>query len=152
MNKLVFGIIAVLFSVSAVADHHASAKAEVTDAVEAFNSAYVNGEVEAYFDYYAEDASVYFYGARQDLDEYEAEWSAMVAAGGRVEKNELSDVRVQVMPCGNLAIASYFVDYRLRTPDDEVSASRAFESEVWQKIDGEWKLVHLHYSEIPEDE
>ena len=69
-----------------------------------------------------------------------------------MEKNDLSDIRVQVMPGGDVAPANYFVDYRLRTPDGELSASKAFESEVWRKIDGEWKIVNLHYSEIPEQE
>jgi ketosteroid isomerase-like protein len=152
MNKLTLGLFALTFSLSAAADHHASTDAEVIAAVEAFNAAYANNEVDAYFDFYAPDASVYFYGERQDLGAYRDEWAAMVAAGGSVEKNELSDLRVQVMPGGDVAVASYFVDYRLRLPDEEISASRAFESEVWRKTDGEWKLVHLHYSEIPEDE
>lgn len=152
MKKLILGLVVVLLSLSAAADQHASAEAGVADAVRAFNGAYANNEVEPYFDFYAQDASVYFYGARQDLDAYEDEWADMVAAGGSVEKNELSDLRVQVMPGGDVAVASYFVDYRLRLPDDEISASRAFETEVWRKIDGEWKVVHLHYSEIPQDE
>lgn len=45
----------------------------------------------------------------------------------------------------------YFVDYRLRTPDGNVSASKAYESEVWQNIDGSWRIVNLHYSEIPDE-
>lgn len=152
MNRLAPGFFALVFSLPAFADDHVSVTAEVAAAVEAFNGAYANNEVEAYFDFYAPDASVYFYGARQDLDAYEDEWTGMVAAGGRVERNALSDLQVQVMPGGEVAVASYFVDYRLRLPDDEISTARAFETEVWKKTGGEWKLVHLHYSEIPEDE
>jgi len=36
--------------------------------------------------------------------------------------------------------------------DHDVSTVRAFETDVWQKIDAEWKVVSLHYSEIPPDE
>lgn len=52
----------------------------------------------------------------------------------------------------DIATNTSFIDYRLRTPDGETSASKAFESEVWRKIDGDWKIINLHYSEIPEQE
>ncbi len=152
MRKMLTFIATLLIPFTVVAEHHGRVAAEVTDAVTAFNGAYANNEVDAYFSYYADDATVYFLGARQDLAAYHDEWAAMVEAGGAVEKNELSDIRVQVMPGGDVAVATYFIDYRLRTPDGEMSASKAFESEVWRKIDGEWKVVNLHYSEIPGQE
>lgn len=152
MRKMLILIAALLIPFAAVAEHHGPVAAEVTDAVKAFNGAYANNEVEPYFSYYADDAMVYFFGARQDLAAYHDEWAAMVEAGGTVEKNELSDIRVQVMPGGDVAVATYFVDYRLRTADGELLASKAFETEVWRKTDGEWKIVNLHYSEIPAQE
>ena len=152
MRNLLTCIVALLIPFAAMAEHHGPLEAEVRDAVKAFNGAYANDEVDTYFSYYADDAMVYFYGARQDLAAYHDEWAAMVEAGGTVEKNELSDIQVQVMPGGEVAVATYFVDYRLRTPDGELSESKAFESEVWRKIDDEWKIVNLHYSEIPEQE
>jgi ketosteroid isomerase-like protein len=152
MKSILTGLVAALISVSAMAQDYGAAEAEVRTAIKAFNDAYAGNDVDAYFDHYAADAMVYFYGARQDLSAYHEEWAEMVEAGGEVEKNELSDVQVQVMPSGDVAIASYFVDYRLRAPDGNVSAVKAFESEVWQKIGDDWKLVNLHYSEIPDDQ
>ena len=148
MKHMLICIFATLFSVSAIAEQRVSADAEVRDAVRAFNGAYANNSVENYFSYYANDAMLYFYGSRQSVQAYHEEWTKMIVAGGGVEKNELSDVQVRVMPCGEVAVASYFTDYRLRTPDGNVSAAKGFESDVWQKIDGEWKVVSLHYSEI----
>lgn len=148
MRKISSLILLTLLSVPVLAAEHAGVEAEVRDAVRAFNDAYLNDDVETYFGFYADEALVYFYGARQDLSAYHDEWAEMIAAGGGVEKNELSDLRIQVMPGGEVAVASYFVDYGLRTPDGEITASKAFESEVWQKIDGAWKVVNLHYSEI----
>lgn len=152
MSLILSIAIATLATSISLADQHGDAGAEVRDAVEAFSAAYRDGEIKKYFDYYADDAIVYFYGARQDLAAYREEWQAMVDAGGEVEKNELSDVNVQVLPGGAAVVATYFVDYRLRTPDGNTSASRAYESEVWQQIDGDWKIVNLHYSEIPEED
>lgn len=152
MKRVATFATAVLLSCSAAAENHSAIASEVRDTVVAFNTAYEEDEVDTYFDYYAPDATVYFDGVRQDLAAYEAEWTAMVAAGGTVEKNELSDIKVQVLPGGDAAVVSYFVDYRLRTPDGETSSSRAYESDVWQKADGKWRIVNLHYSGIPETE
>ena len=30
-----------------------------------------------------------------------------------------------------------------------VAACIFAESDVWSKIDGEWKVVHIHYQEVP---
>jgi ketosteroid isomerase-like protein len=152
MKSILTGLVVALISVPATAENQGPAEAEVRMAIKAFNDAYAGNEVDAYFNHYAADAMVYFYGERQDLSAYHEEWAEMVEAGGRVEKNELSDIQVQVMPGGDVAVASYFVDYRLREPDGNVSVAKAFESEVWQKIGDDWKIVNLHYSEVPGDQ
>jgi ketosteroid isomerase-like protein len=149
MHKILTCLVAVLISFSAMAEHHSLADAEVRDAVKAFNNAYASNSVEAYFSHYTTDATLYFFGARQKVSAYYEEWTEMVDAGGAVEKNELSDLRVQVMPSGDVAVATYFVDNRTRAPDGQTAAARAFETDVWQEIDDEWKVVSLHYSEFP---
>ncbi len=152
MKKLLACLVTVLISISTMAAHHSSAEAEVNAAVKAFNGAYASNDIEAYFGHYAEDATLYFYGARQQLAAYHEEWSAMVDAGGSVEKNDLSDVKVQVMPGDEVAVATYFIDYAIRSPDGETAVAKAFETEVWRKIEGEWKIVSLHYTEITPEE
>ena len=66
--------------------------------------------------------------------------------------NEMSDLVVQMMPGDEVAIATFFIDNQTRSADGEVSTVRAFETDVWQEIDGKWKIVSLHYSEIAPDE
>ena len=152
MKKLLTCLVAVLNTMSAMAEHHSSTEAEVFAAVEAFNEAYGTNDVEGYFGHYADDAMVYFYGERQNMALYHEEWSAMVDAGGAVEKNDPSDVRVQVMPSNEVAVATYFVDNATRSPEGETTVAKAFETDVWQKIEGEWKIVSLHYTEIEPEE
>jgi ketosteroid isomerase-like protein len=152
MKKVLISLAASMIVFPVAAQQSSSLAAEVLSAVEAFNGAYAGNRVDEYFGYYADDAGVYFYGARQSVSAYHEEWAATIAAGGGVEKNELSDVRVRVLPGGDAAVASYFVDYQMRAPDGSLSTAKAFESDVWQKIDGEWKIVSLHYSEIPLEE
>jgi ketosteroid isomerase-like protein len=135
-----------------MAEQHSSSETEVRAAVAAFNTAYATNDVESYFSHYTDDATLYFYGERHKVAAYHEEWTAMVDAGGAVEKNDPSDVRVQVLPGDQVAVASYFVDYASRSPEGERTVAMGFESEVWQKIDGEWKIVSLHYSEIAPEE
>jgi ketosteroid isomerase-like protein len=152
MKKLLTCLAAVLITIPALAEHHNSTEAEMYAAVKAFNTAYATNDVEGYFNHYADDAMLYFYGARQDVAAYHEEWSAMVKAGGGVEKNEISDVNVQMLQGDTVAVASYFVDNRSRSAEGETSSEKAFEMDVWQKIDGEWKIVSLHYSAIVAEE
>ena len=152
MKKILGGFAIALLSLSALAEHHAVENADLDAAITAFNNGYATNDVETYFGFYDDDATVYFYGARQDIAAYHEEWVAMMEAGGGVEMNEMSDLQVQVMPCGDVAIATSFVDNRTRYPDGSKTTVKAFETDVWQKIDGDWKIISLHYSEIPPDE
>ena len=152
MKKLLTCLVVALISFSVMAEQHESGDAEVRDAVEAFNGAYASNNMEAYFSNYTDDATVYFYGARQKVSAYREEWTETIDAGGGVEKNELSDVQVQVMPSGDVAVATYFIDNRTRDPDGSTTTVRAFETDVWQRIDDAWKVVSLHYTEIPPEE
>ena len=152
MYKLLTLIAAALISISAVADQHGAVEAEVRNAVKTFNGDYGSNKVEAYFSHFADDVDLYWFGARQEKSAYHDEWTELVEAGGAVEKNALSDIQVRVLPGGNAAVATYFIDYRLREPDGNVSESKAFETDVWQKIDGAWKVVSVHYTEISADE
>jgi ketosteroid isomerase-like protein len=147
MKKLTMLIAGALIATTVFADHH-EVEAQIRAAEEAFNGAYESNDYETYFGFYAEDATLFFYGERQDLTDYYDEWKAMIEAGGGVGKYEMSDMRIQVMPGGEVAIATYFIDGSSYTPDGESTALYAFETDVWQKIDGEWKVVSLHYTGI----
>ena len=149
MNKILTLFAAALMSLSTVADQHNTVESEIYDTVTSFNETYADNDVERYFSYFAEDADMYWSGARQTTAGYRDEWVATVEAGGAVEKNEVSDLQVRMLPGGDAAIASFFIDYRMHTPDGEVVEEQAFETEIWEKIDGSWKLVGMHNNVIP---
>jgi ketosteroid isomerase-like protein len=148
MRDILSFIVIALISFSAMAEHHGMEDTDLHAAINAFDDAYANNDVEVYFSFYADDATVYFYGARQDISAYHEQWTALMEAGGGVEKNDMSDLQVQVMPSGDVAIGTSFIDNRTRSPDGTTTTSKAFETDVWQKIDGEWKIISLHFSEI----
>ncbi len=133
---------------AAVAEHHTKKPADLTAAYTSFNEAYATNDVDTYFSFYAEDATVYFYGERQDLAAYHEFWKALIDSGSGVEKNDTSDVQVQLIAGGEVAIVTSFIDNRTRYPDG-ITEERAFETDVWQKVDSAWKIISLHYSVVP---
>ena len=148
MRKLITCLVALCLPAVALAGGHGDAEAEVRAASEAFNEAYLTNDVDRYMSYYADDAVVWWYGERQDLAAYHAEWQAMIESGGGVEKNDSSDEIYQVLADGKVVVASFFVHNVTRSPDGEKTEAKAYESEVWTRVDGEWKVVSLHFSEF----
>ena len=148
MRKILSYLVILLMPFSAMAEHHDEQNADLHAAIKAFDHAYANNDVEKYFNFYADDSTAYFGDGRVDITAYHKMWIELMAAGGGVELNEMSDLQVQVMPSGDTAISTSFIDNRTRAPDGKKSTSRAFETDVWQKIDGQWKIISLHYSDI----
>ena len=151
MRKILSCFVMVMMSFSAMAEHHAAENADLHAAIKAFDHAYATNDVEKYFSFYADDATVYFGGERVDITAYHEMWIELMEAGGGVELNEMSDLKVQVLPSSDVAVATSFIDNRTRWPDGTTATSKAFETDVWQKIDGKWQIISLHYSEIPAD-
>jgi ketosteroid isomerase-like protein len=145
-------MIIALMSFSVMAQQQNEEPADLYAAIQAFDHAYATNDTDTYFGYYDESATVFYSGDRQDLAAYAESWPKFMEAGGGVEKNVMSDLKVQVLPGGDVAISTAFVDNITRSPDGSKSAIRAFETDVWQKIDGEWKVISLHYTELPADE
>lgn len=160
MRKILSCFVILLTSFSAMADNLGGEEggekgeehAELHAAIQGFDRAYATNDIELYFSFYADNAVVYFGGARQDMAAYHKMWTELMAAGGGVELNEMSELKVQVMPGGEAAVAGSFIDNRTRSADGTTSSSRAYESDVWQKIDGKWKIVSMHHSGISADE
>jgi ketosteroid isomerase-like protein len=150
MKRTTISLFAALTCIAAFAAHHESVDAEVQAAVDGFNEAYTTNDADAYFGYYADGATVFFSGARQDMAAYEEEWRALIEAGDGVLSNDMSDLVIQVMPGGTVAITTYFVDNKSRF-DGEITEIKAFETDVWHKVDGEWQVVSLHYTELATD-
>jgi len=148
MKNLMLSILLSAIPLFASAGDYKAVESEVLGLGKAFNDAYATNEVDTYFGFYASDVTLFFYGERQSLEKYKKEWHEMVAAGGGVVRNDISDVQVQVLPGGEAAVSTYFVDNQSRSPDGELTTVKAFETEVWQKVNGDWKVISLHYSEF----
>jgi uncharacterized protein (TIGR02246 family) len=151
MKNLMMLILVAVAPLLVWADGVESVESEIRELEAAFNAAYATNDLDTYFANYTKDATLYFYGKRQPVEAYSEEWYATIAAGGVVIRNDVSDLEVRVLPGGEAAVATFFVNNQFRSPDDEVATARAFETDVWQKTDDGWRIVSLHYNEIAEE-
>jgi len=141
-------LVALLFAVSASA-YGQDAETTIRQASLDFNLAYENDELEKYFGYYADDVTIWLTEGRVSLEDYKKEWYALIASGGGVEEARVSDLRVQVGPSGDTAVATYVADVTTRDGNGDTASERAWETDIWFKRGGEWKIAHLHYTTRP---
>ena len=111
-----------------------------------FNAAYAKNDLPTYFSYYADDFRGLFPDGPTTLDAYRKEWTASVKAGNVLVAFTYTDMQVQVSPSEDAAVATYRatanMHYVGKAPVDE----KYFETDVWFKRGGVWKVVEVHYS------
>lgn len=112
------------------------------------NDAYAANDLPKYFGYYAEDAVLIFYNERTTVAAYRKMWTEAIKTEP-LAAVKLSDMVVRVMPSGDTAIASYQIDVRTKHADGKMTDEHSFETDVWVKRNGAWKLGHVHYSPAP---
>ena len=114
-----------------------------------WNDAYGANELPKYFGYYADNPLLVFYNKRTTLAEYRKMWAEQTKTEP-VESAKISDLKVQVNPAGDAAVASYLLDVRTRHADGKITLERAFETDVWFKQKAEWRVYAVHYSAVSE--
>jgi uncharacterized protein (TIGR02246 family) len=124
----------------------AESEAEVRDLVLGFNAAYERNDLEGYFGAYAEDATVQWWPeGRQQIADYRASWERLIGSGARVVGNRVRDLVVRLAPGGEAAFATYRVEFAMASADGQRSEAEALETDVVHRIDGRWRIVHVHY-------
>jgi len=127
----------------------ASVEDEVRDFEQRANAAYEANDLPKYFSFYASDFSQFLPEGRTDLTAYRKEWTEYVGEGNRVQKVDLSDMKIQLGPNKDTAVASYLIHVRTKLNDGKITDEDNQESDVLFKRNGEWKVVFLHYSAAP---
>lgn len=148
MRGMLCGVL-VLWSVLPVAaqgDARAAAEAEVRAIIERYNAAYERNDLDEYFSAFAPDLTQWFPSGRVDLPSYQASWRKYIGAGNRVEDVVISDLRIQVGPSADAAVATYLLRVTTRSVKGEVETEDNQETDVLFRRDGAWKIVHLNYA------
>jgi ketosteroid isomerase-like protein len=111
------------------------------------NAAYAANDLATYFTFYADDLRALYPDGPTTLPAYKADWTAFIGGGGAILSFKDSDMRIQVSPRGDCAVASYLATVTTRTPGKGDATSHFSETDVWFKRSGRWKIVEIHYSE-----
>ena len=119
---------------------------EIAQLEQEVNAAYAANSLEKYFSYYADDLVAIFYNERWTLARYKQDWPKYVKAGNLVVSAKLSDMIVRLSATGDVAVASFQIDLRNRHADGKMIDEHAFETDVWTKRKGAWKITHAHYA------
>jgi len=122
---------------------------QIRDLEKGVNAAYGANDLPRYFSYYAPDLRALFPEGPTTLPEYVKSWTAFIHAGGRIEAFTYAGMEVQVSPAADAAVASYQATARTREPSGAVHNEHFNETDVWYLRQGVWKIVEIHYSEIP---
>lgn len=122
---------------------------EILDLENKVNAAYAANDLPTYFSFYAPDFTQWLPSGRTDLETYKKEWTSYISGGGKVESVDLSDMRVQVGPNADTAVATYRLRVKTRSAKGQLDDESFQETDVWFKRAGAWKIVHLHYSPAP---
>ena len=146
-----FWILALTLLLPSAAIAEATVEDQVRKAVADFNASYAANDLETYFAFYDESATVFFGQQRSTVADYRDSWRQLIEGGGGIEKNDISDVQVRVIPGSEAAAATYRIVVHTRSPSGEVSREQAVETDVWVRQDGAWKILSLHYSPEPVD-
>ncbi|MGE0813055.1 MAG: DUF4440 domain-containing protein [Vicinamibacterales bacterium] len=124
----------------------AAAEAEVRRIIADYNAAYEKNDLEAYFKAFAPDLTQWFPSGRVDLPSYRASWTKTIQSGARNEKVEVRDLRVQLSPSADAAVATYILRVTFRSAKGEVSTEDNQETDVLFKRNGAWTIVHVNYA------
>jgi len=123
---------------------------EVLDAVTTLTQTYGANDIDGYFKFYAPDLTWWGPGGRSDKESYHKMWTESVKTTGGLASAENSDLRIQVSPAGDLAVASYLLKVARRNPGPNRPADVTYEmSPTLVKRGGAWTIVHLHFQVVP---
>jgi ketosteroid isomerase-like protein len=140
-------VVAALCSPAAAAP--SAAETQIRQLESAVNAAYAANDLATYFTFYADDLRAMYPEGPTTLPAYRADWTAFIKSGGRIVSFKDSDMRIQVGPSGDAAVASYLAAVTTRASDKRQLRSSFSETDVWFKRNNQWKIVEIHYSENP---
>ena len=140
-----FALTASLLPAAHAATDTGAVEREITQLEQVWNDAYGANDLPKYFGYYAENPLLVFYNKRTTLADYRKEWTSATKTEP-VQAAKMSDLKLEVDPSGDTAVASYQLDVSTKHADGKVTVEHAFEMDVWFKQKGGWRVNAVHYS------
>jgi ketosteroid isomerase-like protein len=111
---------------------------------------YRSGDIDSYLEHYAPDISAYYSGTAMTAIEAHQFIKSLFEGGGKTVKFEMTSPLVQFDESTEAAIVSYRWREHFRFNDGHETDTEYYESDVWYRRDGKWKIVNVHQSTIKE--
>ena len=144
-TALVLLVAVATFPKSMAADEPKAIEKAITSLEQTWNDAYGANDLPKYFSYYSENPILVFYNKRATLTDYRKMWAEETKTEP-VASATASDLKIEVAPAGDTAVASYQLEVRTHHPDGKTTTEHAFETDVWFKQKAEWRVYVVHYS------
>ena len=125
-----------------------NAEQEIRNLEQQMNDAYARNDLQAYFNYYAQDFTQWLPEGRTDLERYKRQWQAYISSGNSVQAAEVRELVMRVAPSEDAVVASYILYVKTKATDGKITEEENQETDVWFKRDGAWKVVALHFAPL----
>jgi uncharacterized protein (TIGR02246 family) len=104
------------------------------------------GDPQGYLDIYARDVTYFDPLRDKRIDGLEAMRQALEPLKGLVKVDHYEMIDPRVHRAGDAAILTYNLVSQGRTPAGEATTVRWNSTAVYEQLDGQWKIVHSHWS------
>ena len=111
---------------------------------------YRAGDISAYLAHYAPDISANFSGSVMSSDEARKFITSLFEGGGKTLDFQIGDPQMQFSESGDAAIVRYPWRERFLYSDGHQTDTEYYETDVWYRRNGEWKIAHVHQSTVKE--
>ncbi len=124
---------------------------ELRKAIRRKDDAYRAGDIAGYLKADAPDVQVYFAGSLMTFEEARRLNERQFAGGGKILEYQIADPdQISFSAAGDAATVCYPWRERFRYGDGRVTDTDYYETNVWYRRNGEWRIVHIHISTVAE--
>lgn len=111
---------------------------------------YRQGDIDGYLSHYASDITANFSGTLLNFDEARAFLKSLFAGNGKTLSFEIGEPQIQFSENEEAAIVRYPWRERFLFGDGRETDTEYYETDVWYRRNGEWKIAHVHQSTTKE--
>lgn len=110
---------------------------------------WVRRQADAYLSYYWDDAILFTVEERMTVADLRREFVALLEAGGGPVSIDLPDVDdIAVSSAGDAATTCFQWGARSRSEDGVESDRTYYETNVWYRRNGAWKIIRMHLTRL----
>jgi ketosteroid isomerase-like protein len=121
---------------------------EVRDTIAKLTESFGSNDLDSYFALFADDLTSWGPNGQSDKESYRRWWTDSAKTGG-LSGADTADLRIQVSPQGDLAVASYLLNVTRKNAGDTLEHASYEMSPTLIKRNGRWQIVHLHFQTVP---